>query len=85
MWINELGDCRHECGQLAGNLEMRSTCVVPAFWSFNYFTDRFEQFDLEAANSSIELTNYLMTYLVDAQDGAHAASIIRREVHMHRL
>jgi biopolymer transport protein ExbB/TolQ len=37
--------------------------AVPALWSFNYFTDGLERFDLEAANSSMELTNYLVIHL----------------------
>lgn len=36
--------------------------AVPALWSFNYFSDRLEQLDLEAANSSMELTNYLVIH-----------------------
>jgi biopolymer transport protein ExbB/TolQ len=33
--------------------------ALPALWSFNYFAERLEHFDLEAANSSMELTTYL--------------------------
>lgn len=36
--------------------------AVPALWSFNYFSDRLEQLDLEAATSSMELTNYLVIH-----------------------
>jgi biopolymer transport protein ExbB/TolQ len=34
--------------------------AVPALWSFNYFTERLEHLDLEAAHSSRELTTYLV-------------------------
>lgn len=34
--------------------------ALPALWSFNYFTERLEHLDLEVANSSMELTTYLV-------------------------
>jgi biopolymer transport protein ExbB/TolQ len=37
--------------------------AVPALWSFNYFTSRLETVDLETANSSMELTSYLVIQL----------------------
>jgi len=33
--------------------------AVPAVWCYNYFTDRMELFDLDMANSSMELVSYL--------------------------
>jgi len=35
--------------------------AVPAVWCYNYFTDKMELFDLDMANSSMELVSYLAT------------------------
>jgi biopolymer transport protein ExbB/TolQ len=35
--------------------------AVPAVWTFNYFTNRVEAFDVEMDNSSMELINYFIT------------------------
>jgi biopolymer transport protein ExbB len=35
--------------------------AVPAVWTFNYFTNRLEAFDVEMDNSSMELINYFIT------------------------
>ena len=35
--------------------------AVPAVWTFNYFTNRVEAFDVEMDNSSMELVNYFIT------------------------
>ena len=37
--------------------------AVPALWSFNYFSERLDHIDLEAANSAMELTNYLAIHM----------------------
>jgi biopolymer transport protein ExbB/TolQ len=42
--------------------------AVPALWSFNYFTSRLETLDLETANSSMELTSYLVIQLSRRSD-----------------
>jgi len=34
---------------------------VPAVWTFNYFTNKVEAFDVEMDNSSMELINYFIT------------------------
>ena len=36
---------------------------VPALWSFNFFTERLEHLELEVANSSMELTSYLVLHM----------------------
>ncbi len=35
--------------------------AVPAVWTFNYFTNKVEAFDVEMDNSSMELINYFIT------------------------
>src|SRR5579864_8131696 len=35
--------------------------AVPAVWTFNYFTNKVESFDVEMDNSSMELINYFIT------------------------
>ncbi len=35
--------------------------AVPAVWTYNYFTNRVEAFDVERDNSSMELINYFIT------------------------
>ncbi|MGA9885843.1 MAG: MotA/TolQ/ExbB proton channel family protein [Candidatus Acidiferrales bacterium] len=35
--------------------------AVPAVWTYNYFTNRVEAFDVEMDNSSMELINYFIT------------------------
>jgi biopolymer transport protein ExbB len=35
--------------------------AVPAVWCYNYFIDKMELFDLDMANSSMELVSYLAT------------------------
>jgi biopolymer transport protein ExbB/TolQ len=37
--------------------------AVPASWSYNYFTSFLETFDIETANSAMELENYLVIQL----------------------
>jgi biopolymer transport protein ExbB/biopolymer transport protein TolQ len=37
--------------------------AVPALWSYNYFTSTLETFDVETANSSMELAGYLVIHL----------------------
>lgn len=37
--------------------------AVPASWSYNYFTSSLETFDIETANSSMELASYLVIHL----------------------
>ena len=37
--------------------------ALPALWSFNYFTLRLQHLDLETANSSMELTTYLVLHM----------------------
>ena len=37
--------------------------ALPALWSFNYFTASLQHLDLEAANSSLELTTYLAIHI----------------------
>ncbi len=37
--------------------------ALPALWSFNYFTASLQHLDLEAANSSLELTTYLALHI----------------------
>jgi biopolymer transport protein ExbB/biopolymer transport protein TolQ len=35
--------------------------AVPAVWTYNYFTNKVEAFDVEMDNSSMELINYFIT------------------------
>lgn len=35
--------------------------AVPAVWTYNYFTNKVEAFDVEMDNSSMELVNYFLT------------------------
>ena len=35
--------------------------AVPAVWTYNYFTNKVESFDVEMDNSSMELVNYFIT------------------------
>jgi biopolymer transport protein ExbB len=42
--------------------------AVPAVWCYNYFTDRMELFDLDMANSSMELVSYLGTRTVRREE-----------------
>lgn len=37
--------------------------AVPAVWSYNYFSDRLEIYELEAASASLELITYLAKLL----------------------
>jgi biopolymer transport protein ExbB len=37
--------------------------AVPALWFYNYFTSTLENFDVETANSSMELARYLVIHL----------------------
>jgi biopolymer transport protein ExbB/TolQ len=40
--------------------ELGLLVALPALWSFNCFTERLNHIDLEAGNSSMELTTYLV-------------------------
>lgn len=37
--------------------------AVPAVWCYNYFTSKVKNFDIEMENSSMEVVNYLLTWV----------------------